>query len=213
MDGFTVVVLQGRFHYYEGYSLDQVTYPTRVLGAMQCKGLIVTNAAGAINPGYAPGDIMLIKDHINMTGNNPLIGPNYDSQYPRFPDMSNAYDNLSRFMTKGIAAELGITLREGVYAGVAGPSYETPAEIKMLRTLGADAVGMSTVPEVIVAKHMKMGVTGLSLLSNMGAGMSSEVLTHEGVIEVTNQSKEKMVKLLQAMLKAYFEKERHDLKN
>ena len=177
-----VYCLSGRFHYYEGYSPDQVVFAVRTLHCAGVKTLIVTNAAGGINTSYNAGEFMLISDHINFLP-NPLVGRNNDSFGPRFPDMTYAYDHLLRKTAKSVAESLGITLHEGVYIAVSGPSYETPAEIRAFRTLGADAVGMSTVPEVIVANHCGMKVLGISLITNMAAGVLERRLTGEEVIE------------------------------
>jgi purine-nucleoside phosphorylase len=184
----TVLVLQGRAHYYEGYTMSQITLPVRVMHRLGIRTLIVTNAAGGINAAFTPGDIMLIRDHLNlpgMAGQNPLRGPNDNSAGPRFPDMTQPYDPDLRQMAHAVAAELGFTLQEGVYSFVAGPSYETPAELRFLRTIGADAVGMSTVPSVIVARHAGMRVVGFSTITNMAVPdpAPGTVLTHDEVLE------------------------------
>lgn len=189
LQGKQVVAMQGRFHYYEGYGLDAVVFPIRVMKQLGVETIIVTNAAGGINESYEPGDLMLIADHLNMTFRNPLIGPNDDELGARFPDMSEAYSKALRAVAKEVAAEQGIRLREGIYVGLLGPSYETPAEIRMLRMLGGDAVGMSTVPEVIAAKHMRMNVLGISCISNMAAGILEQPLSHEEVMETTEKVK------------------------
>jgi purine-nucleoside phosphorylase len=193
---FAVVVMQGRFHYYEGYSLAQVTFPIRVMGALGIHRLIVTNAAGGINPRFRPGDLMLITDHINLMGVNPLCGPHEDSDGPRFPDMTEAYNQEDGQFFEQIAGPLGIGLQQGIYVGLSGPSYETPAEIRMLRTLGADAVGMSTVPEVIVANQMGLRVSGISCISNMAAGMGTGKLSHQEVMETSERVKTQFIALL-----------------
>lgn len=170
LQGKPAVVMQGRVHYYEGYSMQQVTLPVRVMRQLGVETLVVTNAAGGLNPAFGAGDVMLIVDHINlvgMTGANPLRGPNDPSLGPRFPDMSKAYDRELRRLATAVAAEAGLPLRQGVYVGLTGPTFETPADIRFLRMLGADAVGMSTVPEVIVARHGGMRVLGLSGISNV----------------------------------------------
>lgn len=179
-----VLALQGRFHYYEGYSMDTVTFPVRVMKALKTESLIVTNAAGGVNEAFAPGDLMLITDHINFFGTNPLIGENNSKFGPRFPDLSEAYDAKYRSYAKETAEELDIDLKEGIYFGVTGPSYESPAEVKMVRKLGGDAVGMSTVPEVIIARHSGIRVLGVTAITNYAAGMGRK-LDHEDVIGVS----------------------------
>lgn len=184
--GKTVMVLQGRIHYYEGHSMSAVTFPVRVMQRMGVKTLIVTNAAGGINPDFSPGEVMLITDHLNlvgMTGENPLRGPNLDEFGPRFPDMSQAYDLQLMALARQQAAELNIVLREGVYAGLSGPSFETPADLRFLRVAGADAVGMSTVPEVTIARHGGTRVLGFSGISNKANLDGSTVTTHAEVLE------------------------------
>lgn len=197
-----VMACQGRFHYYEGYTLQEVTYPVRLMQKMGIETLIVTNAAGGINTSYKPGDLMLIKDHINLFGDNPLRGKNYDELGPRFPDMSEAYNRELRSIAKSTAQKLGIDLKEGIYAGVIGPSYETPAEIRYLRTIGADAVGMSTVPEVIVANHGKIKVLGISCITNMAAGVLDCPLSHEEVMETAEKVRHDFAKLIKHILNA-----------
>ena len=184
--GQSVMVMQGRVHFYEGYSMAQVTLPVRVMQRMGVELLIVTNAAGGVNPEFQPGDVMLITDHLNflgMMGSNPLMGPNYDEIGPRFPDMSQAYDRQLAQMARQVASSTDIKLREGVYAGLSGPSFEGPADLRFLRLAGADAVGMSTVHEVIVARHGGMRVLGISGISNKANLDGSTVTTHEEVIE------------------------------
>ncbi|WP_400163859.1 purine-nucleoside phosphorylase [Brevibacillus sp. TJ4] len=200
LQGKQVVAMQGRFHFYEGHDLSDVVFPIRIMKFLGVETIIVTNAAGGINESYRPGDLMLIQDHINMTGRNPLIGPNDDTLGTRFPDMSEAYSKNLRELAKGVAAEQGIHLREGIYVGLLGPSYETPAEIRMLRMLGGDAVGMSTVPEVIVAKHMQLQVLGISCISNMAAGILEQPLSHEEVMETTEKVKAQFLALVQGIL-------------
>ncbi|WP_425335368.1 purine-nucleoside phosphorylase [Salipaludibacillus daqingensis] len=187
LQGKTVVAMQGRFHYYEGYSMDLVTLPVRVMKAIGVEELIVTNAAGGINEDYKPGNLMIITDHLNMFGSNPLIGPNDDSLGVRFPDMSTAYSKELVELAKNVANEINLNVQQGVYVGNTGPTYETPAEIRMLRAMGGDAVGMSTVPEVIVARHSDMNVLGISCISNMAAGILDQPLTHDEVMETTEQ--------------------------
>jgi purine-nucleoside phosphorylase len=187
LEGKQVIAMQGRFHYYEGYSMEQVTFPVRVMKALDVEELIVTNAAGGINTSFQAGDLMLITDHINNMGINPLLGENNDHLGVRFPDMSEAYSRRLIKLAEESANVINLSLRKGVYIGNTGPSYETPAEVKMLRTLGGDAVGMSTVPEVIVANHAGMEVLGISCISNMAAGVTDQPLSHEEVIETTEK--------------------------
>ena len=187
--GVPIAVMSGRVHYYEGYPMDRVTFPVRVLAALEVKKLLITNAARGANPDYVPGDFMIISDHINLTGNNPLIGPNDDRMGPRFPDMSEAYSKAGREVLRAASKTVGVTPREGIYAGLAGPSYETPAEIRMLQTVGADAVGMSTVAEVIVASHAGIEVAGMSVITNRAAGLSETPLSHAEVKEVGDRVK------------------------
>lgn len=194
--GVPVAVMSGRIHFYEGYPLTTVTLPTRILSALGAKRMVVTNAAGGVNPDFGPGTLMVIRDHINLTGNNPLIGHNDDRLGPRFPDMSEPYSAEGCKVLREAAASVRVELKEGVYCGVLGPSYETPAEVRMMRTLGADAVGMSTVPEVIVANHEGMSVAGLSLITNAASGLSEVKLTHEDVKEVASRSKKDVVSVL-----------------
>lgn len=198
--GKRVVMMQGRFHYYEGYSMKDVTLPVRVMQKIGVKTLIVTNAAGGVNLGYHPGELMVIGDMFSMTAQNPLIGPNLDAFGPRFPDMSCAFDKELRALAHECANEQGFALREGVYAQMTGPTYETPAEIRMLRTLGADAVGMSTVPEVIVARHGGMRVLGISCITNMAAGILDQPLNHAEVTETANRVKGQFRNLLDRII-------------
>ncbi len=205
LEGQPVFVLQGRVHYYEGYSMAQVTLPVRVMQMLHIEILIVTNAAGGINPHFVPGDVMLIADHLNlvgMTGLNPLIGPNLDEIGPRFPDMSQAYDRALLNLARGAAKEAGIRLREGVYAGLSGPSFETPADLRFLRAAGADAVGMSTVPEVTVARHGGQRVLGFSGISNKANLDGSTVTTHEEVMEAGRVIAPKMEKIIRGVLRS-----------
>jgi purine-nucleoside phosphorylase len=179
-----VVAMQGRFHFYEGYSLEDVVFPMRTLGLTGIKTVILTNAAGGINVSFDQGALMIISDHLNLMGQNPLIGPN-DSRFgPRFPDMSEVYDRGFQEIAIEEAAKMGLEVRRGIYAALSGPSYETPAEIRLLRTLGADAVGMSTVPEAIVARQMGIKILGLSCITNMAAGVIDEPIDHNEVLEI-----------------------------
>lgn len=196
LSGKRVVCMQGRFHYYEGYTIYEVSFPVRVMQDLGISKLIVTNSAGGINPGFRPGDLMLIKDHINLMGVNPLVGRNNESFGPRFPQMSQAYSTKLRDIAKKAALDNGIDLKEGVYAAVIGPSYETPAEIKCLGIIGADAVGMSTVPEVITANHSGTEVLGISCITNMAAGMSKELPDHQSVLETAEKATEKLITLV-----------------
>ena len=198
--GKRVVMMQGRFHYYEGYGMKDVTLPVRVMQKIGVKTLIVTNAAGGVNLGYHPGELMVIGDMFSMTAQNPLIGPNLDAFGPRFPDMSCAFDKELRALAHECANEQGFALREGVYAQMTGPTYETPAEIRMLRALGADAVGMSTVPEVIVARHGGMRVLGISCITNMAAGILDQPLNHAEVTETANRVKGQFRNLLDRII-------------
>ncbi|WP_144526743.1 purine-nucleoside phosphorylase [Peribacillus simplex] len=201
LSGKKVVAMQGRFHFYEGYTMEKVTFPVRVMKLLGVEQLIVTNAAGSVNESYEPGDLMLITDHINLMGANPLIGPNEERFGPRFPDMSEAYNKDLRTQAKKIAASLGLDIKEGVYIGNTGPTYETPAEVKMARILGGDAVGMSTVPEVIVARHSGMKVLGISCLTNMAAGILDQPLSHEEVIETTEKVKSSFLEFVKLIVK------------
>lgn len=203
LEGQTVFVMQGRIHYYEGYSMNQVTLPIRVMQRLGIGSLIVTNAAGGVNPEFQPGDVMLITDNLNlmgMTGANPLFGPNIDELGTRFPDMSQAYDRGYQDLARRVAREKGLTLREGVYAGLSGPSFESPADLRFLRLAGADSVGMSTVPEVIVARHGGMRVLGFSGISNKANLDGSTVTTHEEVIEAGRVITPKIETLVRGVL-------------
>ena len=200
LGGRTVIAMQGRFHRYEGYSLQQVTFPVRVLRALGARTLVVSNACGGMNPLWAPGDLMLIADHINMLGDNPLIGPNDDRLGPRFPDMSDPYDAALRAIARTVALERRITLREGVYVAVQGPSLETRAEYRMLRAIGADVVGMSTVPEVIVAVHGGMRVLGISIITDACLPDALEPATVEEIIAVASKAEPQLTELVQGVL-------------
>lgn len=204
LEGKDVLVMQGRAHYYEGYSMAQIGLPVRVMQRLGVEILIVTNAAGAVNPDFAPGDLMLITDHLNligMGGLNPLRGPNLDVFGPRFPDMSQAYDRSLCQTARQVAAENNILLREGVYVCLAGPSFETPADLRFLRMAGADAVGMSTVPEVIVARHGGLRVLGISGISNKANLDGSTVTTHEEVLEAGRVIAPKLTTLIRGVLR------------
>jgi purine-nucleoside phosphorylase len=204
LEGQLLLVMQGRLHFYEGYSMAEVTLPIRVMQRFGVQMLIVTNAAGGVNPDFIPGDVMLITDHLNflgMMGQNPLIGPNYDEIGPRFPDMSQPYDRALGSMARKAAADTQILLREGVYAGLSGPSFEGPADLRFLRMAGADAVGMSTVHEVIVARHGGMRVLGFSGISNKANLDGSSVTTHEEVIEAGKIITPKIEKLIGGFLR------------
>ncbi len=201
LEGKDVVAMQGRFHFYEGYSMEKVTFPVRVMKYLGVEKLIVTNAAGGVNESFEAGDLMIINDHINNMGTNPLIGPNDSDMGARFPDMSQAYCKELRKLAKNTAENLGLKVQEGVYVGNTGPSYETPAEVRMLRTLGGDAVGMSTVPEVIIAQHSGMKVLGISCISNMAAGILDQPLTHDEVMETTEMVKANFLQFVKTIVK------------
>ncbi len=194
--GKKIVVMAGRFHYYESHNMDKAAYPTRVMASLGIKRLILTNSAGCINESFEAGSFMLINDHINLSGDNPLIGRNIDEFGPRFPDMTFTYDPELRAELKERAATEGIKLNEGVYCMMSGPSFETPAEIRMLRTVGADAVGMSTVPEAIVASHAGIKTIGISFLSNMAAGVTGKPITGEEVSKAAAESRATFAKVL-----------------
>jgi purine-nucleoside phosphorylase len=198
--GVPVAVMQGRVHAYEGYPLAEVTFPTRVLGLLGCKTLIVTNAAGGINTSYKQGGLVAISDHINLTGSNASLGPNEPRFGPRFFDMSTAYSPHLRTLAHAEAAKQGIPLAEGIYLAVLGPSYETPAEIRAFRALGADLVGMSTVHEVIIARHMGIEILGISLVTNMAAGVLDEAIHHEEVMETGRHAEKHFTSLLTALI-------------
>lgn len=198
--GIDVLAMQGRFHYYEGYSYNEVTFPVRVMKLLGVEKLIVTNAAGAVNTSFKPGDLMLINDHINFSGDNPLIGTNLKEFGPRFPDMSNAYNPELINRALNVAKDLNIDIKQGVYMMFSGPTYETPAEVRMARILGGDAVGMSTAPEVIVANHSGMKVLGISCLTNMAAGILEQPLNHEEVVETSNMVKEKFTTFMNKII-------------
>jgi purine-nucleoside phosphorylase len=201
LEGMPAVAMQGRVHFYEGYSMGEVIFPVRVMGALGVQTLIVSNAAGGLNPQFRAGDLMVITDHINFMGTNPLIGPNESDFGVRFPDMSQPYDpDLIRVVERA-AREEGVPLRRGIYIAVTGPSYETPAELRMLRGFGADAVGMSTVPEVIAARQMEMRVAGITAITDMATGEQVEKVTHESVIAVAREVEPRFVRLVRRVVR------------
>lgn len=201
INGKNVVMMQGRNHFYEGYSMKDITFPVKVLKALNVKTLILTNAAGAVNESFRPADLMIITDHINFMGSNPLIGQNDDSLGERFPDMSEIYKKHLISLAEECAIKIGADIKKGVYWANSGPSYETPAEILMIRKLGADAVGMSTVPEAIIANYCGIDVLGISCITNCASSNSGEKLSHEDVIANANISKIKFKKLILEILK------------
>jgi len=198
--GVPVAVMSGRVHFYEGYRMEQVVFPVRVLGRLGVQTLILTNAAGGVQPGFAPGDFMVIDDHINYLGTNPLIGPNDSQLGERFFDMTEAYDSALRETAERACRQAGATVHRGVYMAFSGPSYETPAEVRMARVLGADAVGMSTVPEVIAARHMGLKVAGLSCITNVAAGVSREKLDHSEVLATGEKVRSSLIRILDLMV-------------
>ena len=202
INGKKVVMMQGRNHFYEGHSMQEITYPVKVMKKLGVKTLILTNAAGAVNKTFVPADLMLITDHINNMGSNPLIGANDSDLGERFPDMTEIYKHKLIKLAKKCAKKLDMDVREGVYLANSGPSYETPAEIHFARTIGADAVGMSTVPEAIVANYCSMDVLGISCISNAASSSGGEKLSHEEVIETTNKAREKFKKLVLSVIKS-----------
>lgn len=199
--GKEVVVLQGRIHFYEGLSQQQITLPIRVLAAMGIKLLVLTNAAGGVNLSFGPGTLMMISDHINYSGANPLVGPNLDDFGPRFPDVSDLYTKALRDAVKDAAKQAGNEVREGVYMMFSGPNYETPAEVRMAKIVGADAVGMSTVPEALVAGHCGMEVIGISCITNIAAGLSDQKLDHSEVLEIASRVHDTFQSLLDVILR------------
>ena len=196
-----VVMMQGRFHFYEGHSIKKVVFPVQVMKKLGVETLIITNAAGGVNPSFNPSDLMIIKDHINFMGVNPLVGKNDDSMGVRFPDMSEVYTPEYIELAKKAGNDIGIDLQEGIYMALTGPSYETPAEVRMARTIGADAVGMSTVPEAMVASWAGMKVIGISCICNSAAGVSTVGLSHEEVIKAANKAKDKFKLLVKEVIK------------
>ncbi|WNR42515.1 purine-nucleoside phosphorylase [Paenibacillus roseipurpureus] len=207
LEGKQVIVMQGRFHYYEGYDMKKVVFPVYVMKAIGVQAVVMTNAAGGMNRAFQAGDLMLISDHLNMTGDNPLIGPNHGELGVRFPDMSEAYNRefraLARELAAGVVGEDGVPLKlqEGVYAGITGPTYCTPAELTMLARIGGDAIGMSTVGEVIAARHAGLKVLGISCITDMAIGEELEPLTHEQVVAVANRTKPKFIALVKAFVR------------
>jgi len=195
-DGVDVLLMKGRFHFYEGYSMEDVTLPVRMFSLLEIDSLLLTNAAGGCSTYLQPGSLMLITDHINMMGENPLRGPNEDRFGPRFPDMTDIYTPSYISLAYEVARELEQVLAEGIYVGLRGPSYETPAEVKMIRKLGGDALGMSTVPEAIVARHSGMKVLGISCITNVAAGLTGEAISHQEVMEVGAQAGQRLAQLI-----------------
>jgi purine-nucleoside phosphorylase len=202
IDSVPVLAMQGRVHYYEGYSLEEVTFAVRTFGLLGVKTLVLTNAAGGINVQLTQGALMVISDHLNLMGVNPLRGPNDERFGPRFPDMSAVYSHELQELVIDEAKAIGVEVRRGIYGALSGPSYETPAEIHLLRNLGADAVGMSTVPEAIVARHMGLEVLGISCITNMAAGISDAPINHEEVMETGNRVRETFAELLRRVISA-----------
>ena len=198
-----IVILSGRMHFYEGYEMNEVMLLSRVIGRLGIKALVVTNAAGGVNTSYKAGDLMLISDHINFMGMNPLRGPNVEELGVRFPDMSEAYPESLRAQAKEVAAAQGLLLQEGIYLALSGPTYETPAEIRAIRTLGADAVGMSTVPEVIAMSHMNIPVLGISLITNMAAGVLKQKLHHQEVMDTAARVQKDFTALILGILERF----------
>lgn len=196
-----IMMMQGRFHFYEGHSMQVVTYPIKIMKKLGIKTLILTNAAGGLNETFNPSDLMLITDHINLLGTNPLIGPNDDTLGTRFPDMTNVYKHELQSMARNCAKKIGIELKEGIYVASPGPSYETPAEVRMEKILGGDAIGMSTVPEAIVANYCGINVLGISCICNLAAGLSPNPLSHKEVLEAANIAKNKFKNLVLEIIK------------
>jgi len=200
VDNVPVAAMQGRVHFYEGYSLEEVTFPVRTFKLLGIKTLVLTNAAGGVDVQLSQGALMVINDHLNLMGANPLRGPNDDRFGPRFPDMTEVYSRELQELAVAEARAIGVDLRRGIYAGLAGPSYETPAEIHMLRGFGADAVGMSTVPEAIIARHMSMQVLGISCITNMAAGISDQPINHDEVMEIGRRVRDTFARLLRRLI-------------
>lgn len=202
--GKTVIAMQGRVHYYEGYTQRQITLPVRIMKRLGVQKMLLTNACGGVNRAFAPGTLMMISDHINYSGSNPLLGPNFEQDGPRFPDVSRVYPKELRDKLRQCAAREGIALQEGVYMMFSGPCYETPAEVRMARTLGADAVGMSTVPEGIVCAHCGIPVLGISCVTNFAAGILDQPLSHQEVVETAARVKETFVRVVDLILREVF---------
>lgn len=202
VNGKNVMMMQGRFHFYEGHSMQAVTYPIKIMKKLGVETILITNAAGGVNPYFKPSSLMIIKDHINFMGTNPLIGPNDDTLGERFPDMSEVYTKSLREIAHTCSKNLNIPVEEGIYIALTGPTYETPAEVNMVRTLGADAVGMSTVPEAIVASYLKMKVLGISCICNSAAGISTVGLSHKEVLEAAEKAKTNFKKLVLEIIKS-----------
>ncbi len=200
LEGKTVIAMQGRFHYYEGYSMQQVTFPIYVMKELGIEALVVTNACGGLNKAFSAGDLMIIEDHINTYWTNPLIGPNFEELGPRFPDMSEAYNKEFIALAEKVGEKQGVKLQKGIYAPITGPSYSTKAELKMLITLGGDTVGMSTVPEVIVANYLGVKVLGISCITDMAIPDQLEPLTHEQVVKIANKTRPKFISLVKGWL-------------
>ncbi|MCP4912559.1 MAG: purine-nucleoside phosphorylase [Oligoflexia bacterium] len=196
IDGTPVIAMQGRIHRYEGHEQYEVVHPVRTLAKLGVENIILTNASGGINEAYKPGELVIIEDHINLTGNNPLLGPNIEEFGPRFPDMSETYNKEIITFIKKAAKDLGTDIKTGIYAGVLGPTYETPAEVRMLKTVGGDMVGMSTVPEAIAANHMGVKLGGISCITNMAAGIEKGKLSHDDIKDQANKAMEFFVNLL-----------------
>ncbi|MEP7170376.1 MAG: purine-nucleoside phosphorylase [Bacteroidota bacterium] len=200
LNGIKIVAMQGRFHFYEGYSMQDVTFPVRVMKLLGIKKLILSNASGGMNSKFKVGDLMIIDDHINLMGSNPLIGKNMDELGPRFPDMSEPYDKIMIQQAKEIAVKNNFRCHMGIYAAVTGPTYETRAEYKYIHTIGADAVGMSTVPEAIVARHMNLPCFAISIITDMGGSDAPEIITHDEVLKVAAAAEEKMTQLISELI-------------
>lgn len=203
LNGKCILCMKGRFHYYEGYTMKEVSFPVRVMKLLGINNMLVTNAAGGINKSFEPGDLMLITDHIKFFSDTPLRGRNIEEFGPRFPDMTNVYSRELRQIAKTASQKAGVQLREGVYAFMSGPTYETPAEIRALTVMGADAVGMSTVPEAIIAAHSGMKVLGISCISNMAAGILDQPLNHQEVMDTANRVKDKFLKVVRACIEEW----------